>query len=108
MGEHDTPAHGPENSKKEFPLEKILTTSLSDWLGGNLDAFNRVGVHHDEIYDLGSIVGDDMTEIKTDFAAKVPKDAIMVVDYDISMVRVGDMDAYISQTGTALVPKPAT
>ena len=81
--------------KKVFPLERILTVSLGDFLE-HIDAnengyYYAVGVHA-ETPRLGGI--------HEAFALEVPIDAEFVVDY-----RVSEGNRYCSASGTALVPK---
>ncbi len=92
--------------QKTFPLEKILTISAGDFAqtqGLGLHAYRPIGVHHDKIYDLGSVRPEDVITIRQDFAAKVPEGATLVVDYKIFMVPVDEGYVYVSQSGTALI-----
>ena len=101
-----------KENKQPFPLEKILTASLGDFLKSSEGCaittqtlYGLVGVHEDGF----SGNGDDAL---TAFAKKVPPGALVITDYRraASPLAVGPYDGhyqrYYIQSGTAIVPKP--
>ena len=86
-------------TNEEFPLEKILTASPSEYCISKkteLEDYELVGIHlHDEDTTQGELIKE--------FAKKIPKEAEIVTNLLYSSVGSGIYNNYIS--GTALVPK---
>ena len=94
-----------EESKKAFPLEKILTVSAGDYCKTSahqrLFEYQMVGVH---VYNVTGI--GNLHEL---FAREVPKNAEAVVNYRINItITVSpnrDPQYLRAASGTALIPK---
>ena len=88
--------------KKPFPLEKILTVSLKDWMDSKgvpsafLSDYEIVGVHAEAFSDPHNL----STSVIQRFAEQVPEGTKVVVGYRMSI-----SDKYGVASGTALVPK---
>jgi len=97
-----------EESKKAFPLEKILTVSAGDYCKTSahqrLFEYQMVGVH---VYNVTGI--GNLHEL---FAREVPKNAEAVVDYrtSVALTESAAINAHFKSfieaaSGTALIPK---
>ncbi|HLD15190.1 MAG TPA: hypothetical protein VJB94_01275 [Candidatus Nanoarchaeia archaeon] len=100
-----------------FPLEKILAISLPDWLSAvelkksPSSLFDLKGVN----LITNALISDTdaITRLTTlsiaEFAEKVPEDARVVLNYQITARPYGSEEripgVIITQTGIALVPK---
>ena len=87
-------------------LEKILAINVRDYVvsaGESLQDFQMVGVHDDHVYYNPS---GKVGAIET-FSEKVPDTAEVVVGYKIRVESTGRIDRgyFVTQEGTALVPK---
>jgi hypothetical protein len=93
-----------QEEKPSFPLEKILTCSLTEWERYNSEILTSQ-------YDLKGVHYTSKTLLKyvTDgFSKLVPENAIVVVDYKVMFEDdSNNMDdaPYYMATGIALVPK---
>ena len=89
--------------KKPFPLEKILTVSLKDWMDSKgvpsafLSDYELVGIHVEHSTNPGLFSAPQLIQA---FAERVPKDTAVVVKYTPSV-----SGSYRVASGTALLPK---
>ncbi|MGV8087043.1 MAG: hypothetical protein ACP5N1_05425 [Candidatus Woesearchaeota archaeon] len=94
------------NEKKQFPLEKILTTSEENYTGkimlnSGVAKYTPIGIHVQGILSFPNSSG---TVIVKEFAAEVPYNAFIVLNYKCSIANSGNKDIFYVASGTAYVP----
>ena len=96
-------------TEKFFPLEKILTVSLNDYInysGLLKSAYDLIGIHSEDdgtAYPLRE--GISYPLMLAQFGTKVPSNAIVVVDFMYGFGERKDNEHYVCASGTAIVPK---
>jgi len=89
--------------KEQFPMEKILTISLSDYcenIDKSIKNYKLVGIHASSFTSEG--------KRRNGLLEKIPEGTEVVVDYKIASSGYGlGYDPFFYESGTALIPKTA-
>ena len=101
-----------DETKKPFPLERILTVGAQEWIdssdsprGATLADYEMVGVHFEGFF--APLLLTNSTTLKDEFAIKVPERTEIVVKYiPGGITRDIDGTFYGTASGTALIHIP--
>ncbi|MBW3004430.1 hypothetical protein KY310_01190 [Candidatus Woesearchaeota archaeon] len=96
-----------EKEKPQFPLEKILNVTATEYclsVGKKLSDYELRGVH----FGSGHNYENAAAAYVFDFAENIPKNAEVVVNYQMSISKAGTSmttESEVIATGVALIPK---